>query len=281
MERKLPTFEDLLWPTLKVLERRGGSATIQELSEDVAGELDLPDELLNVQHGNGPGSEVNYRAAWARTHLKRIGVVENTSRGVWTITEGGRSVLEEEVRGRVRQDRARRSPTKRQRDKKQDPGDVEALNESDWKDSLLEIVRGIPPDAFERLCQRVLRQSGFVKVEVTGRSGDGGIDGAGVLRVNLLSFHVRFQCKRYTGAVSTREIRDFRGAMVGRADKGLFLTTGGFTRDAQREAVRDGAPAIDLIDGTELCDLLKDHELGVRTETIEVVKPEPKFFETL
>ena len=281
MERKLPTFEDLLWPTLKVLERRGGSATIQELSEDVAGELDLPDELLNVQHGNGPGSEVDYRAAWARTHLKRIGVVENTSRGVWTIAEAGRSVLEEEVRDRVRQDRARRSPTKRQRGTKQDPGDVEALNESDWKDSLLEIVRRIPPDAFERLCQRVLRQSGFVKVEVTGRSGDGGIDGAGVLRVNLLSFHVRFQCKRYTGAVSTREIRDFRGAMVGRADKGLFLTTGGFTKDAQREAVRDGAPAIDLIDGTELCDLLKDHELGVRTETIEVVKPEPKFFETL
>jgi len=205
MERKLPTFEDLLWPTLKVLERRGGSATIQELSEDVAGELDLPDELLNVQHGNGPRSEVNYRAAWARTHLKRIGVVENTSRGVWTITEGGRSALEEEVRGRVRQDRARRSPTKRQRDTKQDPGDVEALNESDWKDPLLEIVRRIPPDAFERLCQRVLRQSGFVKVEVTGRSGDGGIDGAGVLRVNLLSFHVRFQCKRYTGAVSTRD----------------------------------------------------------------------------
>ena len=212
---------------------------------------------------------------------KGIGVVENTSRGVWTITEAGRNVLEGEVRDRVRQNRAKRSQTKRQQDTKQDPGDVEALNEGDWKDSLLAIVRRIPPDAFERLCQRVLRQSGFVKVEVTGRSGDGGIDGAGVLRVNLLSFHVRFQCKRYTGAVSTREIRDFRGAMVGRADKGLFLTTGGFTKDAQREAVRDGAPAIDLIDGTDLCDLLKDHGLGVRTETVEVVKPEPKFFETL
>lgn len=208
-------------------------------------------------------------------------MVENTSRGVWTITESGRSVLEKEVRDRVRQDRARRSQTKQQQDTKQDPGDVETLNEGDWKDSLLEIVRRIPPDVFERLCQRVLRQSGFVKVEVTGRSGDGGIDGAGVLRVNLLSFHVRFQCKRYTGAVGTREIRDFRGAMVGRADKGLFLTTGGFTKDAQREAVRDGAPAIDLIDGTELCDLLKDHGLGVRTETVEVVKPEPRFFETL
>ncbi len=283
MEQKLPTFEDLLWPTLRVLKKRGGSATIQELSEHVAGELDLADQLLNVQHGNGPGSEVDYRAAWARTHLKRIGAVENTSRGVWTITEAGQSIQEKEVRDRVRQDRANRYQTKRAQNTKREAGEVEELNEGegDWKESLLAIVRRIPPDAFERLCQRVLRQSGFVKVEVTGRSGDGGIDGAGVLRVNLLSFHVRFQCKRYTGAVATREIRDFRGAMVGRADKGLFLTTGGFTKDARREAVRDGAPAIDLIDGTELCDLLKDHGLGVRTETVEVVNPEPKFFETL
>lgn len=283
MEQKLPTFEDLLWPTLRVLKKRGGSATIQELSEHVAGELDLADQLLNVQHGNGPRSEVDYRAAWARTHLKRIGAVENTSRGVWTITEAGQSIQEKEVRDRVRQDRANRYQTKRAQNTKREAGEVEELNESegDWKESLLAIVRRIPPDAFERLCQRVLRQSGFVKVEVTGRSGDGGIDGAGVLRVNLLSFHVRFQCKRYTGAVATREIRDFRGAMVGRADKGLFLTTGGFTKDARREAVRDGAPAIDLIDGTELCDLLKDHGLGVRTETVEVVNPEPKFFETL
>ena len=117
-------------------------------------------------------------------------------------------------------------------------------------------------------------------MEVTGRSGDGGIDGSGVLRVNLISFHVRFQCKRYTGSVGAPEIRDFRGAMVGRADKGLFVTTGGFTKDAEREAVRDGAPAIDLIDGTALCILLKDLELGVSTETVEVVKPRQEFFDT-
>ena len=117
------------------------------------------------------------------------------------------------------------------------------------------------PDAFERLCRLVLRESGFSKVEVTGRSGDGGIDGAGVLRVNLISFRVRFQCKRYAGSVQVREIRDFRGAMVGRADKGLFMTTGGFTSGAAREAVRDGAPAIDLVDGVALCGLLKRLEL--------------------
>ena len=69
--------------------------------------------------------------------------------------------------------------------------------------------------------------------------------------------------------------------MVGRADKGLFITTGGFTKEAEREAVRDGAPAIDLIDGTDLCILLKDLELGIKTETVEVVKPRQEFFDSL
>jgi restriction system protein len=113
---------------------------------------------------------------------------------------------------------------------------------------LLVILRGIAPDAFERLAQRLLREAGFLKVEVTGRSGDGGIDGIGVLRVNLLSFQVLFQCKRYQGSVGAPAIRDFRGATVGRSDKGLMMTTGTFTPEAKREATRDGAPAIDLID---------------------------------
>src|SRR5205807_2837236 len=98
-----------------------------------------------------------------------------------------------------------------------------------WKDDLLALLRALSPDAFERLAQRVLREAGFLKVEVKGRSGDGGIDGIGVLRVNLLSFQVLFQCKRYQGSVGAGAIRDFRGAMIGRSDKGLVLTTGAFT----------------------------------------------------
>src|SRR6185437_16138890 len=125
--------------------------------------------------------------------------------------------------------------------------------------------------AFERLCQRVLRESGFVKVEVSGRSGDGGIDGTGVLRLNLLSFQVLFQSKRYRGSVGSSVVRDFRGAMVGRADKGLIITTGTFTAEARREATRDGAPAIDLVDGEALCDLLKSLRIGVKVETVESV----------
>jgi restriction system protein len=119
---------------------------------------------------------------------------------------------------------------------------------------------------------------GFLKVEVTGRSGDGGIDGVGVLRVALLSFQVYFQCKKWKGNVRAKDIRDFRGAMVGRTDKGLFITTGSYTPDAQKEATRDGAPAIDLIDGEQLCELLKNLKLGVTTKMVEEVSVEADWF---
>ena len=292
-ESQIPTYEDLLWPTLKALETRGGSASIHELASRVATDMALPDETLDIFHGDGPQTEVDYRAAWARTHLKMIGAVNNTARGVWTITDKGRGIQSENqtlelVRSiRAERYRARRAESKgpeiekRYLDEKRLESKEPETDDEDWPSALLGILRRMAPGAFERLCQRILRESGFTRVEVTGRSGDGGIDGAGVLRVNLISFHVRFQCKRYSGSVGAREIRDFRGAMVGRADKGLFITTGAFTREAQREAVRDGAPAIDLIDGTELCNLLKDLELGVSTTTVQHIQPEPAFFEAL
>ena len=145
----------------------------------------------------------------------------------------------------------------------------------------MKVLQQIPPDSFERLCQRILRESGFIKVEVTGRKGDGGIDGIGVLKIALLSFQVFFQCKRYTGSVGPSEIRDFRGAMVGRTDKGLFLTTGTFTSSAKQEATRDGAPVLDLIDGEQLCQILKDLNLGVETKMIEVVEIDQNWFNHL
>ena len=280
-----PKANDLLWPTLKALEARGGSASIQELSEQVAAYLALPDEMLDILHGkNGPKSEVDYRASWARTRLKFIGAVDNTTIGIWTITEVGRGIqAEKEVRELVRLELTKQNKERQSRNAERDDGaeNNDVADEPDWEEALLRIVRRIEPSAFERLCQRILRESGFAKVEVTGRSGDGGIDGSGVLRVNLISFHVLFQCKRYAGPVSASEIRDFRGAMVGRADKGLFITTGAFTKDAKREAVRDGAPAIDLIDGMDLCILLRDLGLGISTETVKVIKPRQEFFDGL
>ena len=279
-KRQIPAYQDFSWPILKALEARGGSASIQELSEQVATDLALPSEILDVPHKDGPQSEVDYRAAWARTALKFVGAIDNTSRGIWTITEHGRRIqTDKEVRELIRLARAKQNKERQSRNAQPEVENDDETEEQDWKESLLSIVRRIEPVAFERLCQRVLRESGFAKVEVTGRSGDGGIDGSGVLRINLISFHVRFQCKRYRVSVGAPEIRDFRGAMVGRADKGLFITTGRFTKEAEREAVRDGALAIDLIDGIDLCILLKDLELGISTET--VVKPRQEFFDRL
>ena len=136
-------------------------------------------------------------------------------------------------------------------------------------------------DAFERLAQRLLREAGFRDVEVLGRSGDGGLDGVGVYRLSLVSFPLYFQCKRYKGTVSASAVRDFRGAMAGRGEKGLLITTGVFTRGAREESSRDGAPPVELIDGDGLCDLLKEHELGVRIKIrrVEDVTVDPGFFD--
>ena len=134
---------------------------------------------------------------------------------------------------------------------------------------------------FERLAQRLLREAGFRNVQVRGGPSDGGLDGVGVYRLSLVSFPIYFQCKRFRGAVASSAIRDFRGAMSGRGEKGLLITTGSFTRSAREEAARDGAPPVDLVSGDELCDLLKDYRLGVRVtkRTIEDIEIEPKFFD--
>ena len=152
---------------------------------------------------------------------------------------------------------------------------------ADWRDDLLDTLQNMPPDAFERLCQRLLRESGFIEVEVTEKSGDGGIDGYGIIRLaGMISFPVLFQCKRYSGNVGSNVVRDFRGAMAGRAEKGVILTTGAFTRDAQREATRDGAAPVDLIDGQLLTDKMKSLKLGVHTKTVEVVQVDKHWFES-
>lgn len=277
MKKKVPNYKELLWPTLKVLEALGGSASIQEILERVASDLKLSDEVLNIRH-DVSSSEFSYQCAWARTYLKKVGTIDNSSRGVWVITKTGRGVrTEKEIREKVRvwenEESKRRNKTKAK------GGDEDVSNDQNWKKDLCDILLKLGADSFERLCQLILREAGFKKVEVTGGSGDGGIDGAGILRVNLISFHVAFQCKRYKDSVGPERVRDFRGAIDGRADKGLLITTGFFTEGAKQEAVRPGAKAIDLIDGDGLCELLKDLGLGVDTESVEVVKLRPEFFE--
>jgi restriction system protein len=277
-EPTVPTFDDLMWPALVAMKELGGSATHDELLEKVIELEHIPESVQNVMHTERK-TKVSYNLAWAKTYLGKVGAFENPSHGVWAITEKGKALTEAavkqipvEVRKQYRIDKDNK-PKGREEEEDLQP------EAKDWKDRLLAVVTGqMRADAFERLSQRILRESGFVKVEVTGRTGDGGIDGVGVLRLALLSFQVYFQCKKYKGSVSASAIRDFRGAMVGRTDKGLFITTGTFTAEAKREATRDGAPAIDLIDGDLLCDLLKSLKLGVETRMVEEVGINPDFF---
>jgi restriction system protein len=285
----VPTFDALMWPTLQALKEMGGSANNEELLAKVIELANIPPDVQAVEHTDHRQTKVNYNLAWAKTYLKKVGAIDNSTRGVWSLTKLGESLTEPElasIPSRVRKltARGKRGPTT-------DTGIENAAQlagsegdegaEVPWKDELLAILLALSPSAFERLAQRLLREAGFLKVEVTGKSGDGGIDGIGVLRVNLLSFQVLFQCKRYQGSVGAGVIRDFRGAMVGRSDKGLLITTGTFTPDAKREAARDGAPPIELIDGDQLCDLLKQLKLGVRTELVEKMTVEPGWFEGL
>ena len=272
---KVPSYDSLMWPVLRALKSMGDSASHSELLEKVIEQEGIPERVQNIPHTDGHRTKLSYNLRWAKTYLGKVGALERTSRGVWAITPKGRRMTEDDVKRVPARVRRMNSAHPRQAGKKKkQPG----IATDSWQDELISVVRSLTPDGFERLCQRILRESGFVKVEVTGRSGDGGIDGFGVLRINLLSFQVYFQSKKWKGSVGAKDIRDFRGAMVGRTNKGLFITTGTFTAEARKEATRDGAPAIDLIDGERLCDILKNLELGVSTKQVERVSVNQEWF---
>lgn len=283
---EVPTFDELMWPVLKALKAMGGSASNEELLAKVIELEQIPEDVASFLHVDHRQTKLGYNLAWAKTYLKSAKALENSTRGVWAITDVGERMTEADIArvpSNVRKEsyERRRAKGEEKNTKSMEAPESDLVTEEGWKDTLLANVRQMTSDGFERLAQRILRESGFTRVEVTGRSGDGGIDGIGVLRVNLLSFHVLFQCKRYQGSVGEREIRDFRGAMVGRSDKGLFITTGTFTGEAQREATRDGAPAIDLIDGDQLCDVLKQLKLGIAVEMIEKPVVDAEWFKKI
>lgn len=282
MPKHIPAYHEFYNPVLEALRHLGGSATIAELLEAVIALMKLPDALTEIPHGDGSQTEIGYRIAWARTYLKKYGVLENSQRGVWSLTDRGRQIQTvdpTEVQRHVRELYQREQPmtgTGPERDEGPSPLDDD---DGGWEFGALTALKAMDSTAFERLCQRLLRESGFIEVEVTGRSGDGGIDGRGVLRIGgLISFTVMFQAKRYKDVVGSNVVRDFRGALMGRADKGLIITTGRFTGEANKEATRDGATPIDLIDGTLLVQKLKELGLGIRTHMVETVEVDVAWF---
>lgn len=281
----IPKLDDLFNPLLEAIKQLGGSASIPELNEEVTKSLHLTEKEIAEPH-NERYTKLQYRLAWARSYLKGYGLLDNSERGVWVLTANGKDTAAVEPRQVIRFFNDL-NKSKKSKVVAKNAGTVvdievvqaEAVLEETWREELLASLLDLAPDAFERLCQRLLRESGFVEVKVTGRSGDGGIDGVGIVRLGgLLGFPILFQCKRYRGSVSASVIRDFRGAMMGRADRGLVITTGTFSRDAKLEATRDGALPIDLVDGEQLLDKLKELQLGVKIKMIEQVVVLPEFF---
>lgn len=285
---KSPTQLELVEPTFSALVELGGSATISEIYERVVAMLNLPDSVIDEPHkGNASQqTELEYQLAWARTRLKNYGAISNSKRGVWMITPefaDKTSISRSDVTEHIKKTKLA-GKTDAEAEKILNDGDptddcIDAPEELEpWKTELADTLHNMNPYAFERLAMLLLRECGFSQVRVTKKSGDGGIDGTGKLRINgIFSFNVAFQCKRYTGSVSAGDIRDFRGSLTTDIEKGIFITTGTFTRAAREEASNAGKQQIDLIDGTEFIGKLIEYRLGVTEKTIYEV--DKAFFE--
>lgn len=300
----IPKFSDLLLPTLSAVARLGGSGSISEIVNTVIELERFTEEQQDVLHNGGPETKIGYRVAWARTYLKYFGLLTNSARGVWAITEAGDQFLGDPAVSdaqrvtellRMKAEKIRELSAERAvkgedavseavqtygLDGDEPDESLEPVPSASWKERIIATLTAdsFSPAQFERLAQRLLREADFESVTVTGRVGDQGIDGIGIYRLGLLSFPVYFQCKRYKGSVGAGEVRDFRGALQGRGEKGLLITTGAFTAAAKAEASRDGATPVDLIDGDRLCELLLNYELGVAVRVVEEVAVSPEFF---
>jgi len=267
-----PEFLRYCIPIINVLRDLGDSGRPAEVTDLVLERLSVSETEQEVTNQNG-GSKVRNQVAWARFYLVKAGYLSSSQRGVWGLTDKGEeSKLDHDTivamfRGLAKKfSKAKRKKKTPETEVTEDETDVDSVDTGeDYRSALLATLRALSPDGFERICQLLLRESGFQQVTVTGKSGDGGIDGHGILQINpLVSFKVLFQCKRYQGSVAVSAIRDFRGALQGRADKGIVLTTGTFTTDAKREALRDGATPIELVDAEKLVDMFEALSLGLR-----------------
>lgn len=272
-----PTYPKLINPTYKALLELGGSANNNEIRDKVIIDMSLSDEQADVTHlGNINQTELEYQLAWARTYLKNYGVLENSGRGVWTLTplyaKETTIVPKDVIAATAGKKKAKISAvptTPEPEDDNPDNDNTEFPDEiKPWKQNLSEILQNMDPYAFERLAQRLLRESGFSQVVVTKKTGDGGIDGLGRLKINgIFSFSVAFQCKRYKAQVGASDIRDFRGSLTTDIEKGVFITTGTFSKQAREEASKEGKKRIDLIDGEEFIDKLAEYGIGLKKVT--------------
>ncbi len=286
-----PQFVGWFAPLLEALRELGDSGRPKEVSARIAERLGVSDEELNATNKNGL-SRFDNQVAWARFYLARAGLIDTSQRGVWTLTEEGRRTMLDSqgalevfqrVQRAIREEKVADptlGPLRFGSDIHDEAIQVDADSEYNPKEStfyseMIHTLQALSPSGFEHPCKKLLREVGFEEVHVTGKSSDGGIDGFGILRTNpFVADRVLFQCKRYTKQVSPAYIREFRGAMANRVNRGIFLATSTFSAEARREASREGAAPIELVDLDALINLLEELGLGVTKRTVLSVDAE-------
>ncbi|CAM2009649.1 restriction endonuclease [Acanthopleuribacter pedis] len=288
--QQIPNFKELMNPLIKALVELGGSAEVREARQKVIEQQGYDEEVTSVLLKSGAQTKFSNRLGWARKYLVDMGYMDGSTFGVWTLTPTGRKaypVNPEEVAASVRRMSTNQGSPEADQSNTPDTGLVAEVSEEEsttWQTKLHEILHEdtFSAEAFARLAQRLLRESGFIQLNVDGRAEDGSIEGNGTLRLNpLVSAKVFFQVKHTLEPVTKSQVRDFRGAMLGRGNHGLIITTGSFTTSAIEEAIRDGVPLIDLVDGEQLAERLKELELGVMTEMVEQVTIDVDWFDGL
>lgn len=274
---KGPQFLSYVKPLVEVLRNIGGSGATADVIDQVISSMKIPDSIVEETISSG-ASRVRNQIQWARMYLVKADLMDSSQRGVWKLTEKGyeADITEESVYSLFKKVQGSfvEEPKKKESALAED-AEEEVVADEAHGEALLNILKNLSPAGFERICKRLLSEVGIHDVQITGGSGDQGIDGTGVIKVNeVVGFTIIFQCKKYKDSVAPHHVRDFRGTMQGRADKGIIITTGRFTSEAKKEAVRDGVPPIELIDGERLVSLFEKYQLGLKPKVVYDLVPD-------
>lgn len=269
---KGPEFLKYIKPVLTTLQSNGGAGNSSDVIEQIIDKLGITETELEETTSSGQ-SRIRNQIQWARFYLFKAGLIDNTQRGIWRLTKEGldkKLSHNDDVYDLFKRGQDSVKKTSSSKSQKTEPKfeDI-ATEDEEHSIDLINIIQNLTPSGFEKLCKRLLTEIGINEIVITGGSGDKEIDGKGIVKLNdVVGLNIVFQCKRYKETVSPHHVRDFRGAMQGRGEKGLIITTGRFTKEAKSEANRDGVTPIELIDGDRLVELFEKYQLGLKPVTV-------------